>query len=84
MYGPVNTSHEISDLAETWGGARNKQHDWLQFRLLVPRNDIPNYNRLLCAHYLPADRVDSLVDMTDRRKSENLDCLLRICQQWPS
>ena len=24
----------------------------------------PNYNRLLCAHYLPGDGVDSLVDMT--------------------
>ena len=33
----------------------------------------PNYNGLQCAHYLPGDRVDSLLNMTD---SENPDRLL--------
>ena len=29
-----------------------------------------NYNRLLCAHYLPADRADALVDTTNHCKSK--------------
>jgi hypothetical protein len=38
-------------------------------------------------NYPPADEADSLVDMTDRCKSEDSDRLLQICQQcsmpWP-
>jgi hypothetical protein len=39
---------------------------------------------LLYAHYLPVDRVDSLVNVTDHCKAKNLDRLLKICQQWLS
>jgi hypothetical protein len=52
MYDSVNTSLEIIDLAKP--GYR-----FLETTLSVN----PNNNRLLCAHYLPADRADSLVDM---------------------
>jgi hypothetical protein len=76
------------DLTETWGGGPevsdatgyNSGYWFLGVTISVS----PNYNGLLCAHCLPADRVDSLVsDMTDRCKSKNPDHLLRICQQWP-
>ena len=62
MYDPVNTNHEIFDLAETRGGGHeiskktgsNSSYSVLGTTLSIK----PNYNRLLCAHYLPADRAD--------------------------
>jgi len=79
------TSHEIFDLAETWGGSHeigdatgfNSGYWFLGTTLSVN----PNYNGLLCAHYLSPDRANSLVDTTDHCKSENPDRLLRIYQQ---
>jgi len=82
MYNPVNTSHEIFDLAETWGAdheisdvtGSNLGYWFLGTTLSVN----PNYNKILCAHYLLADTVDLLVDMMDCCKSQNLNCLQRI------
>ena len=62
-------SHEISNLAKTWGGSHkisnttgfNSGYWFLGTTLSVSLN----YDKLLCAHYPPADRVDSLVDTTD-------------------
>jgi hypothetical protein len=72
------------DLAETWGGGPEvcdatgyNSGYWL---LGVTISASPNYNGLLCAHNLPADRADSLVDMMDHFKSKNPNRLLRICQ----
>jgi hypothetical protein len=83
MYGPVNTSHEIFRFGRILERrSRSKRRDAI-FGLLVLRKTIsinPNYSGLVYAHYLPADGADSLVDMTDRRKSENPDSLLRIYQ----
>jgi hypothetical protein len=81
----TNTSHQIYDLAETWGGgykisdATGSNSGYWFFGTTLPVN--PNCNGLICAHCLPADRADSLVDTTDRFKSENPDRLLRIYQQ---
>jgi hypothetical protein len=84
VYGAVNTNYETFNLAETLGGGYeisdatgSNSGYWLGTALSVNLN----YNVLLCAHYLPADRADSLVDLADRCKSENPDFLLRIYQQ---
>jgi hypothetical protein len=69
LYNPVNTSHEIFYLAETWGGGHeisnatgcNLGYWFLGTSLSVN----PNYNRLLCAHHLLANGVGLLVDMTN-------------------
>lgn len=61
------------DLAKTWGGGP-KVSDATGYNsgywfLGVTISVIPNYNGLLCAYNLPADRADSLVDMTDHCRS---------------
>jgi hypothetical protein len=75
------------DLAETWGGGPEVSdatgYNSGYWFLGVMMSVSPSYNGLLCPHNLPADRVDSLVDMTDHCKSKNHDRLLRICQRWP-
>jgi hypothetical protein len=75
------------DLAEIWGGGREVSdatgYNSGYWFLGVTMSVSPSYNELLCAHNLPADRADSLVDMTDHCKSKNRDRLLRICQRWP-
>jgi hypothetical protein len=83
MYNPINTSHEIFDLAETWEGGQevsdatgsNSGYWLLGTKLSVNAN----YNGLPCAHYLPADRAGSLVDMTDRCKSKSPDFVSITC-----
>ena len=79
MCDPVNMSHEIFDLAKTREGSHkisdvtgsNSGYWVLETALSVN----PNYNGLLCAHYLPADRADSLEDTMDHHKSKNPDHL---------
>jgi hypothetical protein len=85
VYDLVNTSHEIFDLAETWGESHEISNAtgsnsgyWFLGTLSVSN---PNYNGFPCTHYLPADRVDSFVDMINRCKSSSPDRLLRIYQQ---
>jgi hypothetical protein len=54
---------------------RNKQRNWLQFGLVLGTTLYVslNYNGLLCAHYLPANRADSLVDRSLKvRESRSL------------
>jgi len=76
----MTPSHEISNLGETWGGSHeisnatgfNLGYWFLRATLSVS----PDYDELLCAHYLPANGADSLVDMMDHRKPENPDRLL--------
>jgi len=85
MCDPVNTSHQIFDLAETWGGSHEIRDvigsnlGYWFFETTLSVN--PNCNGLIRAHCIPADRVDSLMDTTDRCKSGNPDRLLRIYQQ---
>ena len=63
------------DLAEAWGGGPevsdvtgyNSGYWYLGITISVS----PKYNGSLCAHYLPADRADSLVNMMDRCKSDS-------------